>query len=724
MLEDTFKNTAYRIESELGSGGGGVVYKAWHTRLQKYVVIKELKSSSAANIEAQRNEVDALKNVKSAYLPQVIDFISEGGRVFTVMEFVEGESLDKALERGQKFSQPQVVKWFLQLASALSVIHKKNICHRDIKPANIMLLPNGDVCLIDFNAALINGNDVRLISRSLGYASPEQYDIYEHYKNKRSAPIVYGSSSVMAETSNTFDGDKTELLTDSDKTELLKDSEKTELLSDSAALQAYDTEKTELVPTVTDDRIDWKRSDIYSLGAAMYHLLTGVKPPQKASELKPVSKLGHYSEGIVSIITQCTEIDPEKRFPSAQQLYNALADIRKLDTRWRVARLKMIAAGVILPLSFALFAGTTVFGYSTMAQEKEERYYSAVYEIVNGSDPQSSYNAALSMFWDRIDPYRAMTERLWNDGDIEACREYITENLGNIAEFQTVPEAQIDYGGIYYILGNTYYNNPGEPDYESAKSAFEIAVKYVKDEPIYYRDYAVSLARAGDINGAEDIISKVGSLGLDSESLDLLNGELSFAKRDYEQSVEYLVKVTVSGDEYMRYRAYHTMDEAYRLLGQTEKSIEILTDCLDKIPLNRVDEMKERLADSYASVEDYDSAIKLFEELNTGVPQFHIMQDLAILYQYTEQYEKTEALLEDMAEQFPDNYRVPMRQAYLEADKQSKLENDSRDYALTKMYYDSAAELYNKTVKPGEVDPEMQQLELIIGQLKENNWID
>ena len=73
----TLSDPAYRIESELGSGGGGVVYKAWHTRLQKHVVIKELKRGSDNDIVTQRNEVEALKNVKSAYLPQVYDFIAE-----------------------------------------------------------------------------------------------------------------------------------------------------------------------------------------------------------------------------------------------------------------------------------------------------------------------------------------------------------------------------------------------------------------------------------------------------------------------------------------------------------------------------------------------------------------------------------------------------------------------------------------------------------------------
>lgn len=726
-VQSIISDPTYRIVSELGSGGGGIVYKAWHTRLQKYVVIKELKNSYATNIESQRNEVEALKNVKSAYLPQVLDFLQENGRVFTVMEFIEGQSLDKLLEENRRFTQQQVVKWFGQLASALSVIHKNNIFHRDIKPANIMLLPSGDVCLIDFNAALVSGNDVRLISRSLGYASPEQYEIYERYKHSRNAPIVYKSSEQISslnnyETEQYSDVDETELVSeDSDLTELIsQDSELTELVPNYA-----DEQKTELVSDVTSDRIDWMRSDIYSLGATMYHLLTNVRPPEKAAEIKPISGLGHYSEGIVSIISQCIELDPDKRFATAQQLYNAISDIHKFDTRWRVAQTKKIAAGIILPLAFTLFAGTAVFGYEVMAQEKEERYYNAIHEIVNGADPQDSYDSALSMFWDRIDPYRAMSDRLWRDGKLEECREYITANLGNIAEFQAVSEAQADYGYINYILGNTYYYKSGEPDYQSAKSAFETAVDYVNDNPIYYRDYAICLARTGHIPEAEKIISDAEKLNIDDESLNLLNGEISFAKQEYESAVDYLGSVTkITADDYVRYRAYHTMDEAYRLLGQTDKSIAILSESLDKIPLNRVNEMKERLADSYAAAKDYNNAIKLFEELNVGVPQYHIMQDLAILYQYTEQYDKAEQLLADMSEHFPNNYRVPMRQAYLEADKQSKYQNEERDYALTKQYYDQAVELYNQNLKDGETDPEMQQLELIIQQLKDNNWID
>ena len=715
----TLSDPTYRIESEIGSGGGGVVYKAWHTRLQKHVVIKELKRGSENDVSTQRNEVEALKNVKSAHLPQVYDFLAEGERIFTVIEFVEGESFDKLLERGQKFTQPQVVKWYVQLTSALEAIHKQNVCHRDIKPANIMLTPTGDVCLIDFNAALVSGNDVRLISRSLGYASPEQYEIYERFKNKHDAPINYGSSSVNARP---IDGATTELLTHGDETEFVDDeSWLTELLSESE-----DASKAEFIEPSATDGIDWKRSDIYSLGATMYHLLSGKRPSIRAAEVVNISKLGRFSEGIVYVIEQSMQINPSERFASVGILSDAVRNIHKHDARWKISQSKKIMAAVLLPLLLALFAATALFGFNTMAQEKEERYYAAVYDIENGTEPQASYDDALAMFWDRIDPYRAMAERLWNAGDMGACKKYIEENLGNIAEFQAIPEAQRAFGDIYYILGNCYYYQSGEPDYQMAKGNFEIAANFVTDNPIYYRDYAISLARTGDITAAQEVLGKAQDLGLEADSLNLLFGEIDFAKREYNSAVDNFGKViALTGDDYLRYRAYHTSDEIFKLLGQPENSTQLLSGAMNRIPLNRVPEMTERLADAYVKSGDYPAAIALFQQLaEKGAPQFHILQNLGILLQNTGDFEEAEAIFKRMAVEFPKDYRVPMRQANLEAERQSKADNESRDYAPVKQYYDAASDLYTANLAPGNSDPEMQQLQALIEQLREHKWIE
>lgn len=734
-------DTTYRIESELGSGGGGVVYKAWHTRLQKYVVLKELKHSKQSDINTQRNEAEALKNVKSAYLPQVFDFLTEGGRTFTVIEFVEGESLDKLLERGVIFSQPQVVKWYGQLVSALEAIHKQDIYHRDIKPANIMLTPSGDVCLIDFNAALVSGNDVRLISRSLGYASPEQYSIYEYYRN------TYAQSPVNLGTSGVRDmpdvGSVTDIIAQSNAS-LSNDSQQTEnynayegaggtdaiLPRDALAMERmhsdiYSDETEAIVPRDVF-AIDWMRSDIYSLGATMYHLLTGVRPPERALEVVPISRIGHFSEGIVYVIEKSIQLNPAERFVSANILAAAVQNIHKHDSRWKNSQIRKLVASIVLIAAFAAFLISSFAGHTIMAQEREAHFYETVYNIQISDAPQIYFDQALDIFWDRIDPYFAMAMRLWNDGDIIATRDFIEANLGNIAKFQSVPEATRMLGDIYFILGNTYYFQPGEPNYQLARGNFEVALRFITDNPVIYRDYAIALARTGDIDRAEQAVRVARSLDLETDSLHLLYGEINFAKRDFEYALDSFAQViSVTTDGYLLYRALHTSDEIFRILGQPERSTMLLSENLNRLPINRVPEITERLADAYVRAGDYDGALALFEQLaETGPPQFHLFHGLAILLQNTGELERAAGVLARMADFFPNDYRVPMRKAFLEAEIQSRIENEYRDYSRTLYYYENAAALYEEHVRPGDADPEMQQLSMIIEQLHAHGWLD
>ena len=166
-------------------------------------------------------------------------------------------------------------------------------------------------------------------------------------------------------------------------------------------------------------------------------------------------------------------------------------------------------------------------------------------------------------------------------------------------------------------------------------------------------------------------------------------------------------------------------DEVFRKLGMPERSVALLSESLDRIARNRVAEMTERLADAYISSGDDESATALLEQLsNDGAPQFNIIESLAILLQNTGKYERAECVLERMTDLFPEDYRVPMRQAFLEAGRQSGIENESRDYALMKKYYDHATRLYNQGAGQGEYDPEMQQLESLINQLITHGWLE
>ena len=175
--------STYKIIERIGSAGGGVVYLANHLRLNKLVVLKADKRKITTREDLLRREVDILKKLGHTYIPQVYDFFVEDDTVYTVIDYIDGESLDKPLKRGEKFSQPQVIKWAVQLLEALCYLHNpghenppKGYVHSDIKPANIMCRPNGDICLIDFNIALALG-EKNAVGRSPGYASPEHYGL-------------------------------------------------------------------------------------------------------------------------------------------------------------------------------------------------------------------------------------------------------------------------------------------------------------------------------------------------------------------------------------------------------------------------------------------------------------------------------------------------------------------------------------------------------------------
>lgn len=138
----------YQILDELGKGGIGIVYYGYHLRLQKKIVIKKIKDNFVGRLN-ERGEVDLLKNLHHMFLPQVYDFLQIDDQIFTVMDFIDGKSMDFYLQEHYRFPEKQVLLWMNQLCDVLSYLHSQTppIIHSDIKPANIMVKPDGIICL-------------------------------------------------------------------------------------------------------------------------------------------------------------------------------------------------------------------------------------------------------------------------------------------------------------------------------------------------------------------------------------------------------------------------------------------------------------------------------------------------------------------------------------------------------------------------------------------------
>ena len=175
----------YQILKEIGRGGMSVVYLAMDTHLNKQWAVKEIrKRGNGKNDEIVVNsllaEANMMKRLDHPALPRIVDIIDNGITIYVVMDYIEGESLDKIINEFGAQPEEKVVEWGMQIADALSYLHgqKPPIIYRDMKPANVMLKPEGNIKIIDFGIAREykeqNLADTTVLGTK-GYAPPEQY---------------------------------------------------------------------------------------------------------------------------------------------------------------------------------------------------------------------------------------------------------------------------------------------------------------------------------------------------------------------------------------------------------------------------------------------------------------------------------------------------------------------------------------------------------------------
>ena len=418
----------YQIIRQIGSGGGGTVYLAEHLRLNKKVVLKADKRDLSTNKDVLRREVDALKDLSHTYIPQVYDFIAEDGIVYTVMDYIEGDSFDKPLKRGDRFSQASVIEWACQLLSALNYLHSRpphGILHADIKPSNVMLTPEGDIRLIDFNIALALGEEGAVaVGRSFGYASPEHYG------------IEYSVGSVTR-------GINTDIATD---------------LSDKSLSYIETILETKHEPGSSSSTSGKKkimldvRSDIYSLGATLYHIMTGNRPAQNALAVAPISNT-EYSPVITTIVSKAMNPNPDLRYQSAKEMLFDFEHLWDNDPRIKRNRRVTFAATSILVLLFLFGGFSALLGQRKMGLE--QRMLAEEHRVVAEEQRQLSEEQGLlaeeQRQLARLNEAYALAEYSANalrGGDADGAVENALQALNNA----TIPEAQkalADALGVY-----------------------------------------------------------------------------------------------------------------------------------------------------------------------------------------------------------------------------------------------------------------------------------
>jgi serine/threonine protein kinase/Tfp pilus assembly protein PilF len=326
----------YEVLSPLGAGGMGEVYRARDSRLERDVAVKVLPEGLVADSAALARFEREAKAVAALSHPNILaihDFGRESGTVYAVMELLEGETLRERLDAGP-IPQRKAIDYALQVAQGLAAAHEKGIIHRDLKPENVFLTRDGLVKILDFGLAKVDSGAAR--------------------EGRSTAPTTPGTRAGMI-------------------------------------LGTVGYMSPEQVRGAAAD----PRSDIFSLGAVLYEMLTGERAFRRESAVETMMAILRENPledsaarkalppEIEETVTHCLEKNPEERFQSARDLAFAL----------RVAEGRGSGAGrsdaptrpATAPIPEASVNSIAVLPFRNLSADRENEYFSdgVTEEIIN-----------------------------------------------------------------------------------------------------------------------------------------------------------------------------------------------------------------------------------------------------------------------------------------------------------------------------------------------------
>jgi serine/threonine protein kinase len=470
----------YKILSKVGQGGMSVVYMAINEKANKTWAVKEVRKDGVLDFEAVKQglvaETDILKKLSHPNLPSIIDVIDNDDSFIIIMDYIQGNSLNKALKEYGAQPQEYVIEWAKQLCDVLGYLHSRKppIIYRDMKPSNIMLKPDGNVTLIDFGTAREfkekNLADTTCLG-TVGYAAPEQF-------------------GGMGQTD--------------------------------------------------------ARTDIYCLGATLYHLVTGCNPSEPPYEMKPIREINpSLSSGLERIILKCTQRNPEDRYQSAAELMYALDHYEEIDDKYRKKQKKKLLS-FILTLSMAVIFAVGGLTFNIVASNKATDTYQ---NLISEAAKTSDYDEKIKLYEECIaipdkggekEAYLGLiqaykdNDSVFTVAEAKQLEKLITNNKSAlIQDPESYTEICFETAKLFWYYYN--YGDGSDNQVTKAKSSIEWFEDVLDNAPddyenigmakvyanvgIFYRDITTAITEASDKGKYQPLFENLSEL-IDTVAMD------------------------------------------------------------------------------------------------------------------------------------------------------------------------------------------------------------
>lgn len=462
------------------------------------------------------------------------------------------------------------------------------------------------------------------------------------------------------------------------------------------------------------------RTDIYSLGVTMYHLLTGKSPNEPPYEFRLLRGINpEFSEGMEYIVNKCVQNNPINRYQSARELLYDLDNIHIFNSYYKKQKSKEKLIYLLKACFAAGFAALIYFSYGQITAERTEKYKQLVdtgnqaLGLYQFEPALTAFNSAIKMNRSGFDGYFGTAQILLKQGRYEEGVAYLNEVAEKLPEITKNPRYS-------YLKGTTFYENK---DYKSAVPLFQKAVEGDSEREEYARDLAVSYAKLGQLDKARALLDKMDK---SSDVSKYVDAQVLAAEGKKTDAVnEFKTVIETSENEDIRKNAYLEAANIYKERRHSDSKAltsQILLLELAVKDLKTEDDLiiTEMMAEAYFTDQNYDMAVEKFQKLlEIGYDRSYIYRNLAIIYQQTGDLTSAEEWLMKMKEKYPDDYHCYLQLAFVYLEMEGNGPEQSRDYSRVTENYDLAVRFAPNGANTSDIMP----LTSKIRELKQKGWI-